>query len=172
MGAVPQNLELHQHAGEGGRRRAGCRVFGDAEIRREHPHPPALPGSLRVGGVEVEAVIGLGRLGRPGGIEGRERPLTAAYRDSLAPALTGLPAPVAEGARSSVAFVSSGAVERFGPAGQQLAAAARQAYVDGVSTAVLTGAAVLITAAIFVFIRAPHADERPAAEQETAAAGR
>ena len=91
--------------------------------------------------------------------------LTASYRSALDPALAGLPAPVAEGARSSVAFVSSGAVERFGAAGQQLAAAARQAYVDGVSAAVLTAAAVLVVAAAFVFVRAPHAADRTPAEQ-------
>jgi EmrB/QacA subfamily drug resistance transporter len=91
--------------------------------------------------------------------------LTAGYRAALDPALAGLPAPAAEGARSSVAFVSSGAIERFGAAGQQLAAAARQAYVDGVSTAVLTGAAVLVAAAAFVFVRAPHAADLPAVEQ-------
>jgi MFS family permease len=93
--------------------------------------------------------------------------LTASYRSALDPALAGLPAPVAEGARSSVAFVSSGAVERFGEAGRQLAAAARQAYVDGVSTAVLTGAAVLLAAAIFVYFRAPHAADRADAPAES-----
>src|SRR5262249_33106384 len=82
--------------------------------------------------------------------------LTTAYRDSLAPALTGLPAPVVQGARSSVAF-AAGAVARLGPAGDRLAAAARQAYVDGVSAAVLPGAAVLVVAAVFVLFRAPKA---------------
>jgi hypothetical protein len=75
---------------------------------------------------------------------------------------------VAEGARSSVAFVSSDAVARFGVAGRQLAAAGRQAYVDGVSAAVLTGAAVLVAAAVFVFVRAPRAQELPVAEPEPA----
>jgi EmrB/QacA subfamily drug resistance transporter len=93
--------------------------------------------------------------------------LTASYRSALDPALAGLAAPVAEGARSSVAFVSSGAVERFGEAGRQLAAAARQAYVDGVSTAVLTGAVVLLAAAIFVYFRAPHAADRADAPAES-----
>ena len=85
--------------------------------------------------------------------------LTTTYRDGLAPALAGLPAPVVQGARSSVAF-AAGAVDRFGPAGERLAAAARQAYVDGVSAAVLTGAAVLVAAAIFVLFRAPKAADR------------
>ena len=93
--------------------------------------------------------------------------LTTSYRGSLAPALAGLPAQVAEGARSSVAFVASDAVDRFGPAGQQLAAAGRQAYVDGVSAAVLTGAVVLVAAAIVVFFRAPQgADEYATAPAE------
>jgi EmrB/QacA subfamily drug resistance transporter len=90
--------------------------------------------------------------------------LTTTYRDSLAPALTGLPAPVAEGARSSVAFVSSEAVGRLGPLGEQLAAAGRQAYVDGVSAAVLAAAAVLVAAAVFVLFRAPKAVVEPVEE--------
>jgi EmrB/QacA subfamily drug resistance transporter len=85
--------------------------------------------------------------------------LAGSYRSALDPALAGLPAPVAEGARSSIAFVSSDAVTRAGAAGQQLAAAARAAYVDGVSAALLTAAAVLVAAAVFVFLRAPHAEE-------------
>jgi Na+/melibiose symporter-like transporter len=93
--------------------------------------------------------------------------LTTSYRGSLAPALVGLPAQVAEGARSSIAFVTSDAVGRLGPLGQQLAAAGRQAYVDGVSAAVLTGAGVLVVAAIVVFFRAPKAsDEHAAAPAE------
>jgi len=88
--------------------------------------------------------------------------LTTSYRSSLAPALAGLPSQVADGARSSVAFVTSDAVDRLGPLGQQLAAAGRQAYVDGVSAAVLTAAAVLVAAAVAVYFRAPKTAEEHA----------
>ena len=88
--------------------------------------------------------------------------LTTSYRSSLAPALAGLPPQVADGARSSVAFVTSDAVDRLGPLGQQLAAAGRQAYVDGVSAAVLTAAAVLVAAAVAVYFRAPKTAEEHA----------
>ena len=88
--------------------------------------------------------------------------LTSSYRSSLAPALAGLPSQVADGARSSVAFVTSDAVDRLGPAGRQLAAAGRQAYVDGVSAAVLTSAVVLVAAAIAVYLRAPKTAEEHA----------
>ena len=98
--------------------------------------------------------------------------LTTSYRGSLAPALVGLPAQVAEGARSSIAFVTSDAVGRLGPLGQQLAAAGRQAYVDGVSAAVLTGAGVLVVAAIVVFFRAPKASDEHARGPGRGPAGR
>ena len=69
---------------------------------------------------------------------------------------------MAEGARSSVAFVSS---ERGRPVRRGRASSwprpRRQAYVDGVSAAVLTGAAVLVAAAVFVFFRAPERSRLP-----------
>ncbi len=83
--------------------------------------------------------------------------LNAGYRDGVDRATDGLPDPVADGARSSIAFVQSSVVEQLGPAGVPLVEAARQAFVDGVSTALLAAAGIVLVTALIVVVRAPRA---------------
>ena len=87
--------------------------------------------------------------------------LSSTYRDAIAPALEGLPTGVADGASSSIAFVQADAVEGLGPAAQPLIDAATSAFADGVSTATLTGAGVVLAGAVFVLLRAPRRQSTP-----------
>ena len=73
--------------------------------------------------------------------------LASAYRDGLGEALAGAPAPAVEAARASL----GGALGVAGRLGDDaLALAARSAFVDGLGTAVLVGAAMTLLGAAFV----------------------
>ena len=80
--------------------------------------------------------------------------LLAGYRDSITPALTGLP-PALAGAAGDGAGAAIGAAAGLGPDGTALAEAARVAFAAGIAAALLVGAAVLAAAAVLGGVLAP-----------------
>jgi len=81
--------------------------------------------------------------------------LNAQYRSGIADSLIHLPVHIAEGARGSIAFVQSDVISRLGPTGAHLVNVAKRSFVDGVSTAFIVTAGVLLIAAVYVVLRAP-----------------
>jgi hypothetical protein len=69
----------------------------------------------------------------------------------MAPSVAGLPSALAEQVLGSVAFTGSPAVANLGAAGQALVERAREAFVGGVSDAVLVGCLVLVATSVVVF---------------------
>jgi hypothetical protein len=74
--------------------------------------------------------------------------VTSQYTSSLAPALTGLPAQARSVADSGLAGALGVASRLPGPAGEALASAAKQSFVDGLSMAAIVATVVVILAAI------------------------
>lgn len=81
--------------------------------------------------------------------------LNQAYRDGMTDAVAGLPPAIAERVLASIAFVAAPEVQQAGPAAEPIVAAARDAFVSGVGSAVFVGSVVLAVAAIVVFFLAP-----------------
>jgi len=92
--------------------------------------------------------------------------LNQQYRDGMAAAVSGLPAEAADRILGSVAFISSPAVEQLGPAAQPIVDQAKQAFMSGVSGAMLVAAAILVVGMVSVVILAPRRSPDPDAVVE------
>ncbi|HEX6419738.1 MAG TPA: MFS transporter [Acidimicrobiales bacterium] len=108
---------------------------------------------------EVGGAVGIAVLGSV---------LNSGYREGIAAHTAQLPAEVAGHARDSLAFVVH-AAGRFGAPGEQLLAAARASFVDGLSTTMVVAAVVMAAGALVVHGRGGRTDHAAAAG--TAAAG-
>ena len=81
--------------------------------------------------------------------------VTSRYTSSLAPAISGLPDQARSIADSGLAGALGVAAKLPGAAGTQLADAAKQAFVDGISTAALVATGVVIIAAVAAWFLLP-----------------
>jgi hypothetical protein len=82
-------------------------------------------------------------------------------------AVGGLPDALAEGAQSSIAFTQSEQVWHLGPAADQLVSTAQQAFVDGVSGALLVAAGIVAVTAVIVARLAPKPVQSGPAAQDS-----
>ncbi len=78
------------------------------------------------------------------------------YRDGMAAAVADLPAEAAERIQSTIAFTASPMLAQFGERASALVTAAENAFLNGVSNALLIAAAVLVVAAVVIFLRSPR----------------
>ncbi|HEX6421986.1 MAG TPA: MFS transporter [Acidimicrobiales bacterium] len=107
---------------------------------------------------EVGGAVGIAVLGSV---------LNNGYRDGVAAHTAQLPPEVAGRAQDSLAFVVT-AAERFGAPGQELLAAARASFVDGLSATMTVAAVVMAAGALVVFGRGRRSDRDDAGGLEQA----
>lgn len=136
---------------------AGLVLFGAGMALAGAPATTAITGSLPESKQGVASAVNdtAREFGSALGIAILGSVLNSAYLHALESTTRQMPPKVATVAESSIAGAQKVA-EQLGPAGQRLTAAANQAFVDGVSDAVLVAAVLLLLGAVFVFFRAPR----------------
>ncbi len=82
--------------------------------------------------------------------------LTATYRSGIQDAIAGLPPTIASAIESSIAFTQSPRVADFGAAATPIIAAAKESFLSGVTTALLTAACVLAVTALLTATFGPR----------------
>jgi EmrB/QacA subfamily drug resistance transporter len=84
--------------------------------------------------------------------------LNSSYRHAIAPVTEGLPEPLRLSASHSVAFLQRIPRNALGPNAQHVIDGAKHAFLDGVTTALLTAAGICAVASLVVFALAPRRD--------------
>lgn len=92
--------------------------------------------------------------------------LNQGYRDGMAEAVANLPPAIAERVLGSIAFTAAPEIAQFGETGRRLVEQAKEAFVGGVSDAVIVGAVILVVGAIAVAFLAPRAQRSGASETD------
>ena len=90
--------------------------------------------------------------------------LTQTYKAGVQDAIAGLPPAIASAIESSIAFTQSDRVAEFGAAAEPVIAAAKQAFLDGVTSALLVAAVVLIVTAAITATFGPKRSAREMAD--------
>ena len=136
------------------------------------------PGTGAVMSAVPEAKAGVGsamndlfrQLGGALGVAVIGSAINTVYREQIAVAITGLPAPAADAAGDSVGAAVAIAGQVGGPGGQALAAAARAGFTDALGVAAVVAASVAVLTAIFVFRAMPARPTEPEATSALQAA--